>query len=70
MTEIGSGWYMEKMTKVLPQLRKQNLSKKAQEKYDEIKKKLYTANINYNDQIPQLNWDKIEWVDPRIKTKT
>ena len=37
MTEIGGGWYMKKITKGLPPLRRQNLSKKAQEKEDEIK---------------------------------
>ena len=32
MTEIGGGWWMEKITKVISQLRRPKLSKKAQEK--------------------------------------
>ena len=36
MTEIGGGWYMEKNMKVLSPLRITKVSKKAQEKEDEI----------------------------------
>ena len=32
MTEIGGGWYIEKITKGLPPLRRPKLGKKAQEK--------------------------------------
>ena len=38
MTETGGGWYMENICKVLPLLRISTLSKKAQDKEDEIKK--------------------------------
>ena len=38
MKEIGVGWYMEKMAKGLPSLRRSTLSKKSQDKEDEIKK--------------------------------
>ena len=38
MTDIGSGWYMEKSAKVLPPFKRSKLIKKAQEKQDEIKK--------------------------------
>ena len=38
MTEIGSGWYMEKITKGLAPLRRPKLSRKPQEKEFEIKK--------------------------------
>ena len=44
MTYIGSGWYMEKIAKGLPPLNISKISKKAQEKYDEIQK-------NYMKQI-------------------
>ena len=37
MTKIGGGWYMKKITKGLTPLRIPKLSKKAQEKQDEIK---------------------------------
>ena len=43
MTEIGGGWCMKKVVKGLPTLRRLTLSKKSQEKEDEIKK-LYEAN--------------------------
>ena len=37
MTEIGGGWYMKKITKGLPPLRRPKLSKKAHDKEDEKK---------------------------------
>ena len=37
MTDIGGRWYMEKITKGIPPLRRPNLSKKSQEKEDEKK---------------------------------
>ena len=37
MTDIGGGWYIEKITKRLPPLRILRLSKKPQEKEYEIK---------------------------------
>ena len=38
MTDIGGVWYMEKSARGLPPLRRTKLSKKAQERQDEIKK--------------------------------
>ena len=38
MTDIGGGWYMEKIDKGIPPLRINKLSKKAQKRQDEIKK--------------------------------
>ena len=58
------------MTKGLPQIRKQTLSKKAQEKYNKIKIKLHTANRNWNDWKFQLYWSKLGWVNPRSKIDT
>ena len=57
------------MTKGLPPLRKQNISKKAQEKDDKIKKKLYTADRNWNYWKLQLHWNKLEGVNTRSKIK-
>ena len=37
MTALGGGWYMEKITKGLPPLRRPKPSKKTQEKEDEKK---------------------------------
>ena len=36
MTYIGGGWYMEKSAKGIPSLRRTKLSKKSQERQDEI----------------------------------
>ena len=57
------------MKKGLPPLRKQNPSKKAQDKDDEIKKKLHTANRNWNNWRFQLYWNKLDWVNPRSEIK-
>ena len=38
MTDIGGGWYMEKSAKGLTPLRRTKLSKKSQERQDEIQK--------------------------------
>ena len=38
MTEIGGGWYMEKMTKGLPPLRRQKLSKNHKRKMMKLKR--------------------------------
>ena len=53
------------MTKGIPQIRKQTLSKKAQEENNKIKRKLHTPNRNWNYWIFQLHWNKLEWVNPR-----
>ena len=47
-----------KITKVLPQLMKHKLSKKAHDKYYEIKKKLYTSNSNWNDWKFQITLEQ------------
>ena len=39
LIEIGGGWYMKKVTKGLPPLRKQKLSKRALDKDNTIKRK-------------------------------
>ena len=69
MTDIGGVWYMEKSARGLPPLNRTKLSKKAQERQDYIKKKLYEANKQWNDWIFQLNWHKVEWVDPKYNPK-
>ena len=55
LTKIDGGWYMEKITKGIPPLRKQKLSKKSQERDDKIQKKLYTDNRSCNDWKYQLH---------------
>ena len=68
MTDIGGGWYMKRSAKGLPPLKRPKLSKKAQEKENEINK-LYEANQWWNDWKSQLHWNKIEWVNPRTLNK-
>ena len=57
-----------KSAKGLPPLRRSTLSKKSQDKEDEIKK-LYEANQWWNDWKFQLHWNKLEWVNPRSQIK-
>ena len=54
-----------KITKGLPPLRRPKLSKKSQEKDDEILRKLYKSNRKWNDCRFQLHWNKLEWFNPR-----
>ena len=60
---------MEKMANGLPIFRIPKISKQVQEKYDKIKNKLCKANRHWNDWEFQLHWNKLEWVNPRIKIK-
>ena len=57
-----------KSAKGLPPLSRSTLSKKSQDKEDEIKK-LYEANQWWNDWKLQLHWNKLEWVIPRSQIK-
>ena len=59
---------MEKRAKRLPPIRITKLSKKAQDKEDEIKK-LYEANKWWNDWRFQLHWYNLEWVNRRSQIK-
>ena len=56
---------MNKFNEKLPPLKKRKLTKKPQEKEDEIKIKLQTANQNWNYWKFQIHWNKLEWVNPR-----
>ena len=49
ITYIGDGWYLEKCAKGLPPLNRTKLSKKAQERHDLIKNKLFQSNMWCND---------------------
>ena len=69
MTDIGGGWYTEKSARGLPPMRRNKLSRKSQERQDELKKKLYEANKWWNDCRFQLHWHKLEWVDPKSNPK-
>ena len=59
----------EKITKGLPPLRRPKLSKKSQEKEDDIKH-IYEDNRYWNDWKFQLHWNKIERVNPRSQIKS
>ena len=43
--------------------------KKAQERQDEIQRKIYEANRQWNDWKFQLHWNKLEWVDTKFNPK-
>ena len=64
LTDIGGGWYLAKIARGLPPLKRTKLSKKAQERQDYIQNKLYEANRWWNNWKSQLRWIKLEWVDP------
>ena len=53
----------------LPTLRRTKLSKKSQERQDELQNKLYEANKWWNGWKFQLYWHKLEWVDPKYNPK-
>ena len=58
-----------KFSKGIPPLKISKLSKKSQEKEDEIKKKLYEANKWWNDWKFKLHWNNLEWVNPITLTQ-
>ena len=60
---------MEKSARGLPPSRRTKLSKKSQERQDEIQKKIYESNKWWNDRRFQLHWKNIEWVDPKYNPK-
>ena len=70
MTDIGGGWYLAKNARGIQLLKRTKLSKKAQEGQDYIQKKLYEYNRWWNDWKFQLNWNRLEWVDPKSTSKT
>ena len=69
MTDIGDGWYIGKFSKGLPPLKRSKLSKRSQQKQDEIHEKLYEANKWWDDWKFQLHWNKLEWVNPKTLIK-
>ena len=50
-------------------LKRTKLSKKAQERHDDIKNKLFQSNMWWNDWKFQLHWNKFEWVDTKSNPK-
>ena len=61
---IGGQWFIKKHAKGIPPLKINTLGKKAQQKHDEIKSKLYDANRWWNDWKFQLHWHMLQWVSP------
>ena len=53
----------------IPPLKRTKLSKKSQERQDEIQNKLYEVNRWWNDLKSQLHWNKLEWVGPKSNPK-
>ena len=56
---------MIKLSNNLPNLKKSKLSKKEQEKEDEIRRNLQKANQYWNDCKIKIHWNKLWWVNPR-----
>ena len=69
ITDIGVRWYLEKCEKGQPPLKREKLSKKAQERYYLIKNKLFQYNMWWNYWKFQLHWNMLEWVDPKSTPK-
>ena len=59
-----------KMCKRTTTIEEKKLSKRAQERHDLIKNKLFQSNMWWNDWKFQLHWNMIEWVDPKSTPKT
>ena len=51
MTDIGGGWYTEKIARGLPKLKRTKLIKEAQERKDVVQNKLYEASRWWNETI-------------------
>ena len=64
---IGGGWYMKKLSQNIQPLKKRKPSKRAQEKENKIKIKLYKDNQDWNDWKFQIHWNKLEWVNQRSR---
>ena len=62
--DISGQWFIEKHAKGIPPLKRNTLGTKTQQKYDEIKSKLYDDNRWWNDWKFQLHWHMLEWVSP------
>ena len=58
-----------KSARGLPPLKKTKLSRKTQERQDEIQKKLYEVNRLWNDWKLKLYWNKLEWVGLKYNPK-
>ena len=64
---IVGGWYVEKLGQKLPPLKKIKLSKKGQKEEDKINIILTEVNQEWCDWRFQIHWNKLEWVNPRIR---
>ena len=60
---------MKKSAREIPLLRRTKLSKKAQERQDEIQKNYMKLLSGGNDWKFQLQWQKLECVDPKSNPK-
>ena len=58
-----------KSAKGISPLKRPTLSKKSQDKEDQIKN-IYEDNKWWNYWKFQLHWNKLEWVNPRSQTKS
>ena len=52
------------MNEKIPPIKKRKLCKKKEKEY-EIKRNIQTSNQNWNDLEFQIQWNKLEWANPR-----
>ena len=62
---IGGEWSINKLNEKLLPLKKLKLIKKAQEKEDEIKRKLEMVNQSWNDWKVHIQWNELYCVNLR-----
>ena len=65
MKTVGGAWFLYKMRLKNSPTKRKSLIKKEKEEEEDTKKILWVANNSLNDWKFQLNWNKLEWVDPR-----
>ena len=64
---IGGGWYVNKLGKKLPPLKKRKFKNKSPKEEEKIKIKLTEANKYFNYWKFQIHWNKLEWLNPRSR---
>ena len=58
---------MKKIGHNLPTIKKRKLIREKQEEENKIKRRLTEANQEWCDWKFQIHWNKLGWMDPRIR---
>ena len=59
---MGGGWFLESINAKLPPIKRRRLSKKGENKEDDIKMNLWEANEHWNHCKLQLHCNNLKWV--------